>query len=190
MCYNTTMNLSEYQVAARRTINQSLTHEEQIMAGILGMMGEIGELTDMVKKHLFQGHPLHNDKVVKEVGDCCWYLANFMTELDIDMATVPFAMLPQSPSYPALLIEIHGQISQVAQQVINTKTELKPYMRPRIQVLAGQILTGLTEILRFVGKNLNDCLQANITKLQIRYENGFSAEASLERRDTEALATA
>lgn len=184
------MNLDEYQIAARRTINQALTHDELIMAGILGMMGEVGELVDMVKKHLYQGHPLHNDKIVKEVGDCCWYLANLLSELDIKMGTVPFAVLPAAPSYPALLIEIHGHVSQVAQQVTMTKTELKPYMRPRIQVLAGQILTGLTEILRFVGTKLHDCLQANITKLQVRYENGFSPEASLERRDTEALAAA
>ena len=184
------MNLTEYQAAARRTINQALTHDEQLMAGILGMAGEVGELIDMVKKHLYQGHELHDDKIVKEVGDCCWYLANLLTELDIDMATVPFAMLPPNPNYPTLLIEIHGNVSRVAQHVTMTRTELTPYMRPRIQVIAGHILTGLTEILRLVGTQLHDCLQANITKLEIRYENGFSPEASVERRDTEALATA
>lgn len=184
------MNLSEYQKEARRTINQSLTHDEQVMAGILGIMGEVGELIDMVKKHLYQGHELHNDKIVKEVGDCCWYLANLLSELDIDMSTVPFAVLPQSPNFTTLLIEVHGQVSQVAQQITMTRTELTPYMRPRIQVLAGQILTGLTEILRFVGTQLHDCLSQNITKLQIRYENGFSPEASIKRRDTEAVAAA
>ena len=186
----TSMNLTEYQKAARRTINPSLTHSEQTMAGILGMIGEAGELTDMVKKHLFQGHALDNHKIINEVGDCCWYLANILTELDIDMSTVPFSTLPSSPSYPALLIEIHGNITQVAQQITSTRTELKPYMRPRIQVLAGHILTGLTEILRLVGTQLHDCLNQNITKLKIRYENGFSTEASVERRDAETLAAA
>lgn len=184
------MNLTEYQAAARRTINQALTHDEQLMAGILGMAGEVGELINMVKKHLYQGHELHDDKIVKEVGDCCWYLANLLTELDIDIAAVPFAMLPPSPNYPTLLIEIHVNVSQMAQHITMTKTELKPYMRPRIQVTAGHILTGLTEILRFVGTELHDCLNQNISKLETRYKNGFSTEASVERRDTEALATA
>jgi len=39
-----------------------------------GLTGESGELADLIKKHVFQGHPLHTDKVVSELGDILWYV--------------------------------------------------------------------------------------------------------------------
>jgi len=29
----------------------------------------------LVKKHLFHGHPIDHDKMVKEIGDVLWYVA-------------------------------------------------------------------------------------------------------------------
>lgn len=40
----------------------------------LGVSGEGGEVADMIKKHVFHGHPLDCDKLVKEIGDTLWYL--------------------------------------------------------------------------------------------------------------------
>ena len=45
------------------------------MNGVLGMTGESGECADLIKKHLFQGHDLDNEHMMKELGDVLWYVA-------------------------------------------------------------------------------------------------------------------
>ena len=46
-----------------------------VLNGVLGLAGESGECVDMLKKHLFQGHPLDKEHMAKELGDVAWYLA-------------------------------------------------------------------------------------------------------------------
>ena len=44
--------------------------------------------SDIVKKHLHQGHELDKDKLIKELGDVAWYLAEACFALDIELETV------------------------------------------------------------------------------------------------------
>lgn len=69
------MTVNEYQIAALRTANKALSMEELLLDGILGMNGEAGECSDIMKKHLFQGHDLDKEHLMKECGDVAWYLA-------------------------------------------------------------------------------------------------------------------
>ena len=41
----------------------------------MGMNGEAGEASDILKKVLFQGHKLDREHMAKELGDVCWYIA-------------------------------------------------------------------------------------------------------------------
>jgi len=53
-----------------------LTPEKiDLLHAILGLNGEVGELTEAFKKHLFYGKPLDNQDMAKEVGDMYWYSA-------------------------------------------------------------------------------------------------------------------
>ena len=47
----------------------------ELLNGALGLTGEAGEVADMIKKHIFHGHDLPPEDLVKELGDVCWYLA-------------------------------------------------------------------------------------------------------------------
>lgn len=47
----------------------------RLLEGVMGMVGESGECDELLKKHLFQGHPLDKDHMAKELGDVAWYLA-------------------------------------------------------------------------------------------------------------------
>ena len=47
----------------------------QLENGLMGLNGEAGEAIDILKKHLFQGHPLDREHLAKELGDVAWYLA-------------------------------------------------------------------------------------------------------------------
>lgn len=65
---------NDYQKAALRTANTD-NSKDLILNGILGLCGETGELADIIKKHLFQGHDLDKLHSAKELGDICWYVA-------------------------------------------------------------------------------------------------------------------
>ena len=82
------MNGNEYQKSAMRTLNPKLTKNEVLVNGVMGLGGESGEVIDIVKKHLFQGHPLDKEKIIKELGDVMWYVAEVCEALDISLDEV------------------------------------------------------------------------------------------------------
>ena len=81
------MEINEYQKLALRTVSTEKS-EDLILNGILGLCGETGEVADIIKKNLFQGHEFDVDKVVNELGDICWYIAVLAKGLDVDLETV------------------------------------------------------------------------------------------------------
>lgn len=82
------MTINEYQSLALRTLNPSLNQRDVLINGVMGLCGEAGEAIDLVKKHLHQGHPLDKARLVKELGDIAWYLAETAHALDVDLETV------------------------------------------------------------------------------------------------------
>ena len=82
------MTGNEYQKLAMTTLNPALSKQETLINGVMGLCGESGEVIDLVKKHLHQGHPLNKEKLIKELGDIAWYLAEVAYVLDTDLDTV------------------------------------------------------------------------------------------------------
>lgn len=66
------MTIEEYKIAALRTAKREC--RDLANAG-LGLTGEAGEVADLIKKYLYQGHDLPCEKVVEELGDLMWYIA-------------------------------------------------------------------------------------------------------------------
>lgn len=50
---------------------------------LLGLCGEVGELTDAVKKSIIYGKQLDRNNVVEEIGDIFFYLEGLMQSLGI-----------------------------------------------------------------------------------------------------------
>ena len=69
------MTINEYQTLAMTTLNKELDRTQTLTNGVMGLCGEAGEASDIVKKHLFQGHELNREKLIDELGDVAWYLA-------------------------------------------------------------------------------------------------------------------
>ena len=67
------MTGKEYQCLAMTTLNPELTRKDVLVNAVMGLCGESGEAIDIVKKHLHQGHPLDQEKLIKELGDIAWY---------------------------------------------------------------------------------------------------------------------
>ena len=82
------MTGNEYQKLAMTTLNPNLSKQDVLINGVMGLCGESGEAIDIVKKHLHQGHPLDRYKLIKELGDIAWYLAETAYALDVDLDDV------------------------------------------------------------------------------------------------------
>ena len=68
------MTGNEYQRLALRT-EPPMRDAEKLLHACLGMAGEAGECIDLMKKHMFQGHPLDEPHMAREIGDVLWYVA-------------------------------------------------------------------------------------------------------------------
>ena len=82
------MRSNEYQGLAMRTSNKELSKEEHLLNGVLGLVGESGEIADLIKKNRMQGHTLDIEHVAKELGDVCWYIAETATAIGCDLETI------------------------------------------------------------------------------------------------------
>ena len=71
------MTLNEYQKEAMRTASGMCKqcNDNLLLNGTMGLNGEAGEVIDILKKHMFQGHELDREHIAKELGDCLWYIA-------------------------------------------------------------------------------------------------------------------
>ena len=53
--------------------------DERLMIAALGLAGEAGEVADLIKKRFEQDRPFQRSDLVKELGDCLWYLVRVAT---------------------------------------------------------------------------------------------------------------
>lgn len=85
------MDFSEYQEEASKTIPANLDEDEVVNNAVYGLIGEVGELVDIIKKVKFQGHPMNMETVNHlrgELGDCLWYLSEMATGLGFPLREV------------------------------------------------------------------------------------------------------
>ena len=82
------MTINEYQKLAMTTLNKEILHDQLIINACLGLSGEVGEVNDLLKKHMFQGHDLNKKDLINELGDIAWYLAEAATALGIDLEDI------------------------------------------------------------------------------------------------------
>lgn len=73
------MQASEYNISALKTLNTYLgleltRNDITMLNGALGLVGESGEVSEQIKKHIFHGHEIDHHKLLSELGDVLWYL--------------------------------------------------------------------------------------------------------------------
>ena len=96
------MTVKEYQHLAMTTLNPELSKKDVLINGVMGLCGESGEAIDIVKKWLAQGHDLDKEKLAKELGDICWYLAETATALDLSLEDIMAANIEKlKKRYPS-----------------------------------------------------------------------------------------
>lgn len=91
------MNLNEYQELSKRTMpspdgffpKTGYVYGSTSKANYaMGLSGEAGEVTDLIKKELFHGHPKNREEVKKELGDLMHYVAGLATMYNLTLEEV------------------------------------------------------------------------------------------------------
>ena len=86
------MNLYEYQIIARSTAIYLNTERSRMIYPALGIIGECGEVAEKAKKLIRDDNwimkPNRIEAIIKELGDCCWYLANICSDVDLTLGMI------------------------------------------------------------------------------------------------------
>lgn len=82
------MDLKTFQEVSTRTFNANLTHNEKLCNCVAGIFGEGGEVADIIKKYLFQGHSFDKEHLTEEIGDLMFYIVNLANVLNLDMELI------------------------------------------------------------------------------------------------------
>src|SRR5215472_13479886 len=84
------MKPEDYQKAALRTLYPDLTTNERLGLCGLGLSGEVGEVADLLKKHLYHrnGKPLDVNRLKDELGDVLWYFVVLLDTVDLSLEEV------------------------------------------------------------------------------------------------------
>lgn len=72
-----------YQANALRTAG-----DDSLGVTTLGLVGEAGEVADIIKKHLGHGHALDDEALAHELGDVLWYIAVMAASLGYTMSDI------------------------------------------------------------------------------------------------------
>lgn len=78
------MTPDEYQRLAQRTAEYArsqYTPRSCLCNWAMGLSGEAGEFSELIKKHIFHGADLNKHKALNELGDILWYVAAATEEL-------------------------------------------------------------------------------------------------------------
>lgn len=83
---NDGITANDYQRACLRTAPGDKS--EWLENAIYGIIGEAGEIVDLVKKHKWQGHELDKHEVALELGDLFWYGSLLASDIGYELGTV------------------------------------------------------------------------------------------------------
>lgn len=167
------MTMHEYQGLAQRTSPDN--GHDRILNGTMGLIGEGGEVVDAVKKWVFQSAddtPFPKEKIVEEIGDVLWYVAELCTGADLQMEQLvgkqTYAGI-DSPEEIAMNI-VHYALRAHHSTVLGVE-----------RCLEGLLATCEYMLEMYCKSSLQDAMEKNIEKLSARYPDGFDPERSMHR---------
>lgn len=177
------MKGSEYQKAAATTMvspnGRVLAGEDrEIVAGALRLMWTCGQIAELVKKGVLHGHGLDRG----ELRDWC-------KQALLDVADVleprPNAHGPLMGQQYMLTWNALGLAGEVAELIGETQDRAggEGASPAAVSKEAGDVLWYLAGLLGAMGIDMDQVMAANIAKLQARYPDGFSKDASVARVD-------
>lgn len=94
------MELDEYQKLAIKAARFDITNTEGRVISLLGLAGEVGELSTEFKKQIRDGksYKVFESKVIEELGDILWYLASISSVEGLSLESIAKANLKKIES--------------------------------------------------------------------------------------------
>ena len=84
------MNFNQYQNLSQRAAGHLNGGDPKLNLAIstLGLVGEAGEVSEIIKKNLGHGHDIKIDNVAKELGDVLWYISDIASQLGLNLESI------------------------------------------------------------------------------------------------------
>lgn len=82
---DTIITLNQYQEAAMRTAPEFVSQEEDIKHGIYGLITELGEFANIIKRKDFYKKSVDYINLKEEIFDCAWYICLICRGLGITL---------------------------------------------------------------------------------------------------------
>lgn len=92
MLARTTSQFDGYQLEAHKTAG-SMPPRDRVFMASMGLAGEAGEVVDELKKVHFHAKPYDREKLLRELGDVLWYLAELATAHELSLQDIAHANL-------------------------------------------------------------------------------------------------
>lgn len=167
---------------------------------------EASEVTNEYKKVIFHHHPFPRAKIVKEFGDMMFYMSEianiFQIDLDelweaikcyteVNMYGVETKLTDRDnltlDELTSLNKSVADMLAVIRDRHMWSSRGLKTILANRVRVFLYSILESQKTIFHLWSISIEEVLETNIKKLNTRYPDGFSAEASIARVDTEGV---
>ena len=182
---NHEVNFERFKEFVRESKVGTLNQDKNIHQAILGLIGEWGEVSDILKKHIFQGHKMDIDHLIEELGDCCWYGMLFIDELKLDTHVVFYKNWRVNYSSYHNMSDIIGVIYNGSKS-IGELCGFSDYNSNNVSTLASlycirSIFWCIETVGNLYGCTLFDIFSNNVKKISTRYPDGFSVNNSINR---------
>lgn len=95
------LTLKDYQqnaITAYRHKLLPITQEEKARYLAMGMIKEIGEVSELFGENILEYAPLYNDKIKGKLGDTLWYLAEISETYELDLETIASKTIQKTKS--------------------------------------------------------------------------------------------
>lgn len=180
------INMKKYQRLAMRTSPDD--GHDKMDNGVLGLIGETGELVDLWKKYKYQSTPDANlpvERFADELGDVLWYLAELADGMGKDLVVISgedFNVLDKrlgsaggrTQSVRRLVTGLSNRANRLLRAVDSGEDRL-------VGIEMRRMLVGAARLAWLIGYSLEEVAAMNIRKLEKRYPHGFDAGISMGR---------
>lgn len=172
------MDANTYQAEAKRTLIDVPDREIpqgdlRLVYDLVSIAIEVGKLVEHVKKGIFHQHGIDTSM------------------LNERLSAIAEMTLGQSPPIPSLtgqeimklwvLSGLIGEAAEIGQDILDEFETGKKLGEMSKEL--GDCQWYLTSLATQYGLSMNDVLIGNVEKLQRRYQNGYSSEASRNRQE-------
>ena len=156
--------------------------DKQIVHAQIGMLTELGELGDLIKREFAYGKEFDRINLLEEVGDSFWYLVLYCDEKQIHMGKLDLMRLSAPTSYNGMpesdekMLRLLG--ATISMLAADELLELDSYdIVARIEACVMLLYAFLVKY----DFTVEQCLIANDAKLEKRTGKAYNREAILNR---------